>query len=167
MPTKFPERILVTLNDAEVDLGINIGKTRFKPKENFDDPTNGFHSVKNGDTLHIPGALAELAVAKYRGWDIDRNFYGKRGDDGVDFVVNGSKIDVKAAQYSPIVLKFNSAEHIRSDWIIGCYIPEYSKVWICGYVSAAEYINNHYKHDYGHGERLCLKESQLRSMKTA
>lgn len=51
---------------------------------------------------HLQGCLAELAVARDLGLDIDEELYASEdGDGGYDFEVNGITIDVKSTSYDP------------------------------------------------------------------
>lgn len=114
--------------------------------------------------VHFMGALAEIAVARALGCDVDtRGLAG--GDDGVDMTWNGHTIQVKFNSLKYGDLRFNSLDDFKTD-IAVLVVPEKGDdLYIAGWVTKAQFEDRARVKDFGYGARLCVEQADLTPMK--
>lgn len=149
--TPTPSDYLDALRVARVR---NNGKIGVVPSRKVD---------RNRDDLEINfiGVIAEKAVASLLGTHIDRA--ERMGDGGVDLAVGGKTIQVKFNTYANGDLYFNSLTDFAAD--IGVLVvPHREKLKVVGWIEREEFRERATVRDFGYGERVCVRQSQLRPM---
>jgi len=93
-------RVIVNLTDEEINKAKGLAKKRNEKEKYFGRGRHGHLSDKAGssEASHAAGLIAEIAVAKHFGVQIDERIFDKHGDDGYDMVIDalGGKVDVKS-----------------------------------------------------------------------
>jgi hypothetical protein len=110
--------------------------------------------------VNYAGLLGEYAVARSINAKVDTALM-IAGDGGTDMVLNGNTIQIKTNMMPEKVLIFNQLEHFKTDWAILCSIESASAVQIHGFISKGKFVKNFYRHDWGYGNRFCVKADVL------
>jgi len=84
------------LTPLEKAIADYFSRQRNKKEKQFGAMT---YSVNTGINAHYVGICGEIAAAQLLGGEIDFSTYA-RGDNGVDLVIDGVKVDVKTTTYS-------------------------------------------------------------------
>lgn len=114
--------------------------------------------------VHFLGALAEIAVSRALGCDVDtRGLAG--GDDGVDLTWNGHTIQVKFNSLKYGDLRFNSLADFSADIAILVVPEKDDNLYIAGWLPRAEFEDRAQVKDFGYGKRLCVEQADLFPMK--
>lgn len=121
------------------------------------------YDVKQSEfALHYHGMMGEWAVSKATGCDLDMTVHA-RGDDGVDAVVNGWACHIKTTTYgggNPDFL-LDSMDCFTAEVGILAQIVSPVKVNLCGCIGKGNFVRLHTLKDYGYGQRLVVKASQM------
>jgi hypothetical protein len=135
-----------------------------KEKHNVEDKMFDINNTSEG--INIIGHLGEQAVGQALGIPVDTTVM-VGGDDGSDMVLDGMTIQVKTSQLKSLI--FNAPWLFKSDIAIMVQFvgadktrswedPQF-KIW--GYIDRETFLSNHYKKNYGYGERLVMDVPDL------
>jgi hypothetical protein len=114
--------------------------------------------------MHYMGALSEAAVAGVLGVPVrtDITFFG---DGFIDLIYRGQTVQVKCrAKPSFNGERYAFLNHLSefvAEWLVLCSVQSPSCIGIHGFISRAKFTKIHFKHDFGYGPRVCVKESSL------
>jgi len=118
-------------------------------------------SSQSDFAIHYAGMLGEVAVGRSINCPIQTGVTFA-GDGKVDMVFHGQTIQVKTnMRFADKVLIFNRLEDFVTDWAILCNIEGASAVAIHGFTSKAKFAKLFFRHDFGYGNRYCMKADQL------
>lgn len=111
----------------------------------------------------VCGLMAEYAVCKTLGVDINKDLYSDHGDFGVDFTVKGKTVDVKFNRRQNGYLYFNSLDHFRADIGVLCVPGDLqSQVWMVGVIGKKRFLREHEEKDWGYGKRYAVSQDKLK-----
>ena len=107
---------------------------------------------------HYLGVVGEYVFAKMKGGFFDP-VPKKYGDKNLpDVIVGTAGIAVKTTPYYPPIFKIMDTDQIvKSKYIALCYFDGDRKVILTGHVSVDEFMEKHYKRDFGYGETMCYE----------
>jgi hypothetical protein len=108
------------------------------------------------------GLLGEKAYATYYQIPLDQRLLGHdKGDGGVDLVLDGMTIDVKATKIPRGRLAFTGLPH-SSDYLALAIIDTHaSTVRLAGMISTERFRRDCYIEDLGYGNRYLINQSDL------
>ena len=161
------QMIEVTVSPERVEETLTFVKNIRLAKEKHNVADKMFDRNNTSEGINIIGHLGEQAVGQALGFEVDTTVM-VGGDDGSDMKANGSTIQVKTSQLKSLI--FNAPWLFKSDIAIQVqYIgndktksEEDPRFIIWGYIDKATFKSNHYKKDYGYGERLVMDVSDLK-----
>jgi hypothetical protein len=156
--TVSPERVKETLEFVKA-------MREAKQKHNVEDKMFDRNNTSEG--INIIGHLGEQAIGQALGIPVDTTVM-IGGDDGSDMKVGDTTIQVKTSQLKSLI--FNASWLFKSDIAVQVqYVgndktksEEDPRFIIWGYIDKATFKANHYKKDYGYGERLVMDVSDLK-----
>ncbi len=85
--------IVFPLSSDDIALSHEIGQRRNAIKVECGIPTHK-HSTASDESIHVLGAMAEIAVCRWLGVTFNNNIF-PHGDGGIDLSWNGFTLDVK------------------------------------------------------------------------
>lgn len=149
-----PEEIISAAHHAAVRQSAKAVRTELGQIKN--------HKISNQSdfAVNYAGLLGEYAVARSINAKVDTALM-IAGDGGTDMVLNGNTIQIKTNMMPEKVLIFNQLEHFKTDWAILCSIESASAVSIHGFISKSKFDKTYYRHDWGYGNRYCVKADAL------
>lgn len=153
--------IEVTVTQERVQETLDFVKAMRLAKEQHNVEDKMFDINNTSEGINIIGHLGEQAVGQALGFHVDTTVM-VGGDDGSDMTANGTTIQVKTSQLKSLI--FNAPWLFKSDIAIMVQFvgadktrswedPQF-KIW--GYVDKQTFLSNHYKKNYGYGERLVM-----------
>lgn len=160
--------IEVTVSPERVQETITFVKNMRLAKEKHQVADKMFDRNNTSEGINIIGHLGEQAVGQALGFDVDTTVM-IGGDQGYDMKDKlGATIQVKTSQLKSLI--FNASWLFKSDIAIQVqYVgndktksEEDPRFIIWGYIDKATFKANHYKKDYGYGERLVMDVSDLK-----
>jgi hypothetical protein len=122
--------------------------------------------IINRDNIetHFIGLLGEFALARLIHGNVDTNAY-LSGDIEKDFCIYGVTVEVKTLQG---YLAFKDQNDFRAD-VAALVIynkNDYSSVWVQGWISRKDFMEQCFVDNFGYGERPCLQPAQLLPIET-
>ena len=151
--------IKIILYAEDIAKAYAIANSRWKGKEDFGS-TRNYRKSKTSERVHQIGALGEVAVAKYYGWDVDI-LPRIKGDNGSDFLFCGKHIDVQTTSYNPPHLKYDTNHQFRADVAILVRRVTEDSYEIAGWITAEIFEQHNTTRDYGYGLRKFVTPSDL------
>lgn len=151
--------IKVILYASDIAQAYDLAHLRWEGKENFNS-TRNYKKSKTSERVHQIGALGEVAVAKYYGWDIDA-LQRINGDKGSDFVLRGKRIDVQTTSYNPPHLKYDAKHPFRADIAILVRMVTEDSYEIAGWITSEKFEQMNTTRDYGYGLRKFVKPNDM------
>lgn len=136
-------------------------------KKQYEVVDRKFDKGNTSYSVNLLGRLGEMACARVLLLQPDHSI-SPGGDDGHDLVsVLGKTIQVKTSTLPSLI--FNAPELFVSDVAVLCQffgdkvLPHVDgKFDVVGWIDRQTFLDNHYKRDYGYGERLVMDADQLR-----
>lgn len=158
--------IEVTVSPERVEQTLKFVKDMRIAKQQHNVTDRMFDRNNTSEGINVIGHLGEQAIGQALGYAVDTTVM-VGGDDGSDMEHNGTTIQVKTSQLKSLI--FNAARLFKSDIaILVQYVgndktkseqdPRF-KIW--GYIDKETFLSNHYKKDYGYGERLVMDVQDL------
>jgi len=159
--------IEVTVSPDRVAETLQFVKDMREAKQKHNVTDKMFDRNNTSEGINIIGHLGEQAVGQALGFDVDTTVM-VGGDDGSDMKANGQTIQVKTSQLKSLI--FNAPWLFKSDIAIQVqYVgndktksEEDPRFVIWGYIDKDTFKANHYKRDYGYGERLVMDVQNLK-----
>ena len=159
--------IEVTVSPERVQETLTFVKAMREAKQKHNVTDRMFDRNNTSEGINIIGHLGEQAIGQAIGITVDTTVM-IGGDDGSDMTHDGMTIQVKTSQLKSLI--FNAPWLFKSDIAIMVQFvgndktksEEDPKFKIWGYIDKATFLANHYKKDYGYGERLVMDVDQLK-----
>lgn len=158
--------IEVTVSKERVAETLEFVKAMREAKEKYNVTDKMFDRNNTSEGINIIGHLGEQAIGQALGFPVDTTVL-VGGDNGSDMTVGDITIQVKTSQLKSLI--FNAPWLFKSDIAILVQFvgedktrsEEDPRFVIWGYVDKATFKQNHYKRDYGYGERLVMDAKDL------
>ena len=158
--------IEVTVSKERVEETLEFVKAMREAKEKHNVTDKMFDRNNTSAGINVIGHLGEQAIGQALGFPVDTTVL-IGGDNGSDMVVDGTTIQVKTSQLKSLI--FNASWQFKSDIaVLVQYVGEDKtkseedpRFIIWGYVDRDTFKANHYKKDYGYGERLVMDAKDL------
>lgn len=158
--------IEITLTKEEVQKSLDFVKAMREVKQKYQVTDRMFDRNNTSEGINIIGHLGEMAVGRALGSPVDMTVK-IGGDDGNDMVINGKTAQVKTSQLKSLI--FNAPWLFKSDIaVLVRYVgADKTRSWedprfeVLGYIDRDTFLANHYKRDYGYGERLVMDSDKL------
>lgn len=158
--------IELTVSEERVQETLAFIKAMREAKEKHNVTDRMFDKNNTSEGINIIGHLGEQAVGQALGFPVDTTVM-VGGDDGSDMTVSGKTIQVKTSQLTSLI--FNAPWLFKTDIAIMVQFvgqdktrswedPQF-KIW--GYIDRETFLANHYKKNYGYGERLVMDAKDL------
>lgn len=106
-------------------------------------------TVYNRPESRKAGILGELVFKKFTGL---HGVLPERGDLVYDIIVNGAKVDVKCkfrnvvpqSNFEASFFTYQASSHFKENqyYVFMSTIKDFSKIWICGYLSKTGWLDN-------------------------
>lgn len=112
--------------------------------------------------IGVRGLMAEYAVAKICGQDLNMDVYQNHGDFGQDFTIGQKTVDVKFNSHPHGYLYFISPGHFKADIAVLC-VPgmDEFEVEMVGAISRKKFSEKCFTKDFGYGVRYCVRQADL------
>lgn len=145
----------------------DIAEQRNQKESSFGAMTYG--NRLGGLQAHQIGANAESAVASYLGGVMDSQIFDNHGDDGIDLIVDGLKVGVKATTYGNNPYLRVEQHHFNAsvDRYVLCYVNKANpkEVEIVGFATSEKVKAAPVKQFvYGGPHNFVLTEQELQDM---
>lgn len=158
--------IFVTLEDHEVQQTLDFIKRMREDKVAHDVVDKMFDINNTSEGINIIGHLGEMAVGKVLNIPVDMEVR-TGGDDGNDMEYLGNTVQVKTSTLKALI--FNAPHLFKSDMaILVQFIGEDKRqaekdprfvIW--GWMSREDFMEKHYAHNYGYGERMVVDSEYM------
>jgi hypothetical protein len=146
---------IIMLHEGQMERARRIAHGRQDSKAQS--PNHRIDKKTSDYEMHFMGAQAEIAVCDRFHFPEDATFSPGGDDHRPDLYIGPLRIEVKAARYTPPIIKLNAATDFVSDVLLMCCIATPGVVGIWGFVQRAHFVENHYIQDFGYGPRACMK----------
>jgi len=162
------EPIEITFTNEEIKKAVEFvdNVTKDKLKHNVYDAK--FDKNNTSYSVNLMGRLGEMAAAKVLNVKTDDEIK-PAGDDGFDLELDDKKIQVKTSTTSELI--FNRLNLFSTDYAILVKLlgdkknPHIdSSYYVMGYISKSDFIKNHYRKNYGYGDRYVVGLSNLNNI---
>ncbi len=156
--------MIVFLTEQELELSKRIADIR--NSKNGQVPNYRVTRKDSDWAIHFAGSKAEVAGGRVFGFPPDIHFSLSGDDHAPDLYYRGLRLEIKAATYSPAILKLNFVTDFVSDVIVLAYVDGSSRVDLTGCVSRARFGESHYVRDFGYGPRACMDCKDMASVES-
>lgn len=161
--------MVITLSEEDIAPVLSYVTAMRRDKENNGVPDRMFDIHNTSRGIDIIGKLGEVVISKILNLPVD--FHIKtRGDEGLDFILNDTTIQVKTSTHKSLI--FNSLGQFKSDVAILVQYVGNDKTHaeldprfrILGWIDKQSFIDNHYRKNYGYGNRYVVDADILRPL---
>jgi hypothetical protein len=158
--------IEVVVSQERVKETLAFVKSMREAKQKYNVEDKMFDRNNTSEGINIIGHLGEQAIGQALGFPVDTTVL-VGGDNGSDMEVNETTIQVKTSQLKSLI--FNHLWQFKSDIaILVQYVgadktksEEDPHFIIVGYIDKETFKTNHYRKDYGYGERYVMDAKDL------
>lgn len=108
----------------------------------------------------IDGFRSEYAVARL--FELDEPEINIESDNGIDFFIGDTTVDVKCTRMKDPALIFDSMDKFKADVaILTSVTGDTSPIQVWGWITPAKFQELAHHHNFGYGDRLVMNASDL------
>lgn len=149
------------LEERDVELARRIADIR--NSKNGEVPNYRVTRKQSDWEINFMGALGEIACGIYFQYPPDMHFDLHGDNRAPDLFAKHLGAEIKTTKTKPATLILNELDHFETDIAVVCRTPDtfpdhvdHMEIW--GFCTRKFFRENHFKRDYGYGERFCLSD---------